>query len=93
MGFEVSFSFPFLVLLFSVLYILISFPGGVLQDKDKKLILGSCLSSHAPSGRKKKKKKDSQGMSFRSEPLFKGQEERNALGSQAENFKRNPSEM
>lgn len=43
--------------------------------------------------KKKKKKKDSQGMSFRSEPLFKGQEERNALGSQAENFKRNPSEM
>lgn len=37
----------------------------------------------------KKKKENSQGMSFLSEPLFEGQEDRNALDSQAENFKRN----
>lgn len=87
LGFEASSSFSFLVLLCSVLHILIRFPGGVLQDKDRKLIVGSCLCSHVPS--EKKKKENSQGMSFLSEPLFEGQEDRNALGSQAENFKRN----
>lgn len=57
LGFKVSFSFPFLECLSLVLHILISFPGGVLQDEDKKqLILGSCLSSHFPSEKKPKRK-------------------------------------
>lgn len=88
MGFKASFSFPFLVLLCPVSHVAISFPGGVLQDEDKKqLILGSCLSSHFPSEKKKKLLRSE----FLSEPLFGGLENRNALGSQAGNFKRNPA--
>lgn len=79
------------MLLCPVLHVVISFPGGVLQDEDKKqLIPGSCLSSRFPSEKKEKKLPRTE---FLSEPLFEGLENRNAMGSQAGNLKRNPAEM
>lgn len=78
------------MLLCPVLHVVISFPGGVLQDEDKKQLIPAVVCLHIfPQKRRKKLPRTE----FLCEPLFEGLENRNAMGSQAGNLKRNPAEM